>query len=249
MSKYFDKPLSLMPVNYEHVGSHNLYRARQMFDLDGNQNASASFSLFWLIMVRESYRIACEAHPKSKLKRIKYLDSVYPHGVSIYRNPSRFLRWYLSRNNNVLMGDPTGNYYLPVNTHDQDFTLIPHPYPNALADRFTLSVLKYLTKMPKIRFVRKDTGYGYVEMVRPSFVYLDETGKYQRHNYDSTRYRDRSSNKTSDLKIKLTGFLTEWEIREYLIAELKVYIKYHRETMDDRYYRFLQQHPLIIGNI
>lgn len=249
MTKYFDKPLGLMPVNPETIDLHNIYRARQMFDLIGNQNSSASFSLYWLMMVRESYRIACIEHPKSRLKRVQYLNKVYPFGVSLYRNPSRFLRWYLSRNNDLLMGDPTGNYYLPVNTNDTKLELVPHPFPNALADRFTLSVLRYLTKMPKVRYVRKEVGYGYVELLRPTFVYLDEHGKVQRHNYDESRYRDRSSKQTSELKVKLTGYLTEWEIKEYLLSELKIFIKYHRETMDDRWYRFLQQHPLISGNI
>lgn len=249
MTKYFDKPMSLMSVNPESVGLHNIHRARQMYDLVGNQNASAAFSIYWLILVRESYRIASTVHPQSKLKRTKYLENVYPYGVSIYRNPSRFLRWYLSRTDGVLLGDPTGNYYVPINTNDQNLDLVPSPYPNALADRFTLSVIKYLTKQPKIRYVRKATGYGYVELLRPCFVYLDETGKTQYHNYDPTRHRDRNSRKSSDLKIKITGFLTDWEIKEYLIAELKTYLKYHRETMDDRYYRFLQQHPLITGNI
>lgn len=249
MTKYFDKPMSLMPVNPENIELHNIYRARQMFDLVGNQNPSASFSLYWLIMVRESYRIACLVHPKSRSKRTKYLQNVYPYGISIYRNPSRFLRWYLERNNGLLMGDPTGNYYLPINTNDQKLEFVPHPYPNALADRYTLAILKYLNKIPKVRFVRKETGYGYVELVRPSFVYLNEAGQVCRHNYDETRYRDRTSKSTSQLKVKLTGYLTEWEIREYLLSELKMYLKYHRESMDDRYYRFLQQHPLINGNI
>ena len=126
---------------------------------------------------------------------------------------------------------------------------MPHPFPNALADRFTLSILKYLIKPPSIRYVRKDTKYGYVEMSIPSFVYLDENGKMQRFNFDETECQFRTKTPVQYFRYKLTGYISEWEIREYLITQLKWYIKYHRETMDESYYRFLQQHPLIGGNI
>lgn len=247
MPIYFDKPLGLMPQDSSKYKSDYLHRARQMYDLIGNQNPSMAFTIYWLQLMTESYQKAIRVHPRSPTKRLKYLHNVYPQGVSIYRSPTKFLRWYLEKNGGQLMGDPTGGYYIPINTADTFLEVIPHPFPDTLADRFTLSILKYLTDIPKIRYVRQ--GYGYVELNYPTFTYLDSKGRARKHNREHSTHTKRNTSRMRYYRVKLTGFLSEWEIREFLLAEMRCYLKYHRETMHDTYYRFLQNHPLITGNI
>lgn len=230
MPVYFDKPTSRLAVKVDTISISNLYRARQMFDLHGNQNASASFSIHWLTLLRETYRQAHKVHPKSATKRAVYLRNIFPHGVSLYRNPSRYLRWYLERNHGLLLGDPTGDYLIPINTKDVNLEFMPHPTPNALADNFTIVLLKYLRKPPKVRYVRKDQGYGFVEFTIPDYVYLGKPKSENRKN-----------------KFRITGFISDWEVFEFLKAELKKYVQLYRETMDDRYYRFLQSEVAKLG--
>lgn len=223
---YFDKPLSLLATNPETIPQSHVFNARQMFDAQANQNPSAAFSLYWLTLRRETYRQALKVHPRSVQKRSAYLKNLYPFGVSVYRNSSKFLRWYLSRNNNCLLGDPTGSYLLPINTYNDEYLTIPHPNPNALADNFTLVILKYLNKLPKVRFTRKETGYGYVEMTLPIYCYLNHEGK--------TAYS------SSKAKVRLTGYLTEWEIDQFLRSELRKYLSLFKDTIDPRYLELIK---------
>lgn len=224
---YFDKPLSLIATNPETIPQSHVFNARQMFDWQANQNPSAAFSLYWLTLRRETYRQALKVHPKSAHKRNAYLKNMFPFGVSIYRNPSKFLRWYLERNHDCLLGDPTGSYLVPICTYADEFLKIPHPIPNALADNFTLAVLKYLKKLPKVRYTRKETGYGYVEMTLPVYCYLDEQGK--------------TCFSAENPRVRLTGYLTEWEVEQFLKSELRKYLSLFHKTVDTRYLELLKR--------
>lgn len=224
---YFDKPLSLLATDQETYPESHIFNARQMFDAMANQNPSAAFSLYWITLRRESYRQALKAHPNSSQKRAAYLKNLFPYGVSLYRNPTRFLRWYLSRNHGCLLGDPTGGYFIPVNTYESEFLKSPHPNPNALADNFTLAILKYLRKLPKVRYTRKETGYGFVEFRLPPYCHLNEKGLSVK------------TAKTS--KVRLTGYLTEWEIEQFLKSELRKYLSLFHESIDPLYLNLIKR--------
>lgn len=222
---FFDKPMSLMPVNPDSIKEQTVYRARQALDWDGNQNPSLSFSIYWLSLVRESYRQAQKKHPKSTVKRAMYLNKQYPYGQSLYRNASRFFRWYLQRTEGLLIGDPTGNYFQPINTNDEAL-ISPHPQPNALADTFTLTLLRYYMKPPAIRLTRKETGYGFIKMSVPSYVTLSQIEKHKWNKNKQTQ---------------ISGYLTDEIIKEFIRSEIGIYLKQYENSMDERYVRLLKE--------
>lgn len=220
----FDKPSQLLGINPDSITESQLYFSRQAFSQHGEQSPSISFALFWLQQLRETYVTAAKKHPHSLIKRKYFRDKTYPFGISIYRNPSRFYRWYLSRNGGLNIGDPTGLYYLPLNSSDTELEQIPHPTPNMLADHFTLELLKYYRKPPKPRLTRPATNYGFVKLhVRP-YVSLE---KFE------------GQIKWKKVGTQLSGYLNEEIIREVIKNEINLYIKQFRDCMDDRYVRFL----------
>lgn len=225
--QYFDKPTEYYPVDPEKLQGQVLYRARQMIDWDGNQNPSLSFSLYWLSLVRESYRQASKVHPRSEIKRKTYLNSVYPYGQSIYRNPSRFLRWYLVRNQGVLIGDPTGSYSVPISTFDKELKYVPNPQPNALADNFTLGLLKYYLNPPKVRYVRPN--YGYVELRIPGYVSLSKPEELGRKKLN-----------IGTNVVKISGRETHERLKEFIRFEVECYIKQFEKSMDTEYLQYLK---------
>ena len=226
---YFDKPSQFLKVDPETIKEQTLYRAKQAFDWNGDQNPSTSFAVYWFSLVRESYRQAHKVHPISSVKRKQYLNSVYPYGSSVYRNASRFLRWYLQRTGGLLIGDPSGNYFTPINTADIDLKYIPNPQPNALADTYTLALLQYYLKPPTTRITRKQTGYGFIKLTAPRYVLLPENDKQERLKWDR-------NNQT-----QISGYLNDELIREIIRNEIGIYIRHFENVMDDRYVRFLRK--------
>lgn len=224
--KYFDKDPALVPLNPEKVHESAYYRARQAMDWEGNQCPSGSFAANWLSLVRSTYQRAQRIHPKSEKKRNTFLKNVYPYGQSIYRHPSRFLRWYLYRNNGLLIGDPTGSYFVPINTSDTHLEHVPHANPNALADNFTLTLVGYYLKPPVVRITRKDLGYGFVKMKVPPYVTLSIV---ERHKWEKNR------------ATQISGYLDGEIIKEFIRSEIGIYIRQFESSMDYRYVIFLKQ--------
>lgn len=225
--RYFDKPVEYYPVDPVKIKPHVLYRARQMLDWEGNQCPSLAFATYWLSLVRESYRQASKVHPRSAAKRKVYLDSVYTYGQSIYRNPSRFLRWYLLRTGGVLIGDPTGKYFMPISTLDTKLKNVPNPQPNALADNFTLTLLKYFLNPPKVRYVRPD--YGFVELRIPGYVSLSKPEDLKRYNL-----------KKGVNSVKISGYETHEKLYAFIRFEVECFIKQFEPSMDVEYVQFLK---------
>ena len=228
--KYFDKSTQMVPINPETIPEQTLYHARQAFDWDNNQNPSISFALYWLGLVKESYRQAQRVHPKSSIKRKSYLERIFPYGHSLYRNPSRFLRWYLQRTGGTLIGDPTGKYFVPINTLDTQLESVPNPQPNTLADNFTLTLLRYYLKPPAVRYTRKETGYGFIKMTVPPYVTLSKEPRFEWKKDKATQ---------------VSGYLDEDVIREFIRGEIGIYIRQFESSMDPTYVRFLKQTTLI----
>lgn len=221
----FDKPSQLVGLQPESIPETQLYFSRQAFSQYGEQSPSLGFALYWLQMLRETYTKAHKIHPKSKVKREQYRAAHYPFGVSIYRNPSRFYRWYLSRNGGLNIGDPTGLYYVPLNSIDVKLERVPHPEPNMLADNFTLELLKYYLNPPKLRMTRPATNYGFVKLHVKPYVSLQKfKGQIRWIKKGGTQ---------------ISGYLDNDIIREVIRNEINLYIHQFRECMDDRYVRFL----------
>lgn len=221
----FDKPTQLLGLQPESVPETQLYFARQAFSQFGEQSPSLGFAIHWLQLLRETYNVSAKMHPKSKIKRKQFREKHYPFGVSIYRNPSRFYRWYLHRNGGSNIGDPTGMYYMPLNSQDMKLENIPHPQPDMLADNFTLELLKYYLNPPKLRMTRPATKYGFVKLhVRPYVSLKKYKGQIRWVKKGGTQ---------------LSGYLTDEIIREVIRNEVNLYIRQFRECMDDRYVRFL----------
>lgn len=223
----FDKPTQLLPISSDSVKEQTLYHARQAFSATGDQSPSLSFALYWLQLVRESYRQGARVHPRSVLKRKTYMMNLYPYGISIYRNPSRFLRWYLSRNHDSNIGDPTGKYFIPISSKDEDLGRVPHPTPNMLADNFTLTLLQYYKKLPKVRLTRPETNYGFVKLHVPPYVSLEKfEGQIKWKKKGGTQ---------------ISGYLNDDILREVIRSEIGLYVRQFKESMDTRYYHFLNQ--------
>lgn len=221
----FDKPTQLMGLCPDTIAETKLYYARQAFSKEGEQSPSLGFSMYWIRLLRETYVQAAKVHPQSKIKRKLFRDKQHPYGISIYRSPSRFYRWYLSRNYGSNIGDPTGSYFIPLNSSDVDLTLIPHPQPNMLADNFTLALLRYYKNPPKLRLTRPATNYGFVKLhVRPYVSLQKFKGQVGWKKKGGTQ---------------LSGYLNDDLIREVIRNEVNLYIRQFRESMDDRYVRFL----------
>lgn len=220
----------MVPINPETIPEQTLYHARQAFDWQNTQNPSMSFALYWLGLVKESYRNAQRIHPKSQTKRKMYLERIYPYGHSLYRNPSRFLRWYIQRTGGVLIGDPTGKYFVPINTLDTKLENVPNAQPDALADNFTLSLLRYYLKPPSVRFTRKETGYGFVKLTVPPYVTLSKVSRFTWNNGKATQ---------------VSGYLNDDVLREFIRGEIGIYIRQFEQAMDPRYVQFLKENLAI----
>lgn len=216
----------MVPINPETIPVQTLYHARQAFDWNNNQNPSTSFALYWLGLVKDSYRVAQKIHPKSVIKRKIYLERIYPFGNSLYRNPSRFLRWYMQRTGGVLIGDPTGRYFVPINTLDVNLEHVPNAQPNALADNFTLTLLRYYLKPPSVRMTRKETGYGFVKLTVPPYVTLSKVSRFTWNNGKATQ---------------VSGYLNDDVLREFIRGEIGIYMRQFEPSMDPRYVQFLKE--------
>lgn len=223
----FDKPTQLIPLNQESIKEQTLYHARQAFSASGDQSPSLSFSLYWLQLVRESYRTGASVHPKSKIKRKVYMEKVFPYGISIYRNPSRFLRWYMERNHGSNIGDPTGEYYVPLSSRDEDLSQVPHPTPNMLGDNFTVKLFRYYKKLPKVRLTRPATNYGFVKLHVPPYVSLEKfEGQIGWKKQGGTQ---------------ISGYLDDEILRQTIRSEIGLYIRQFKDCMDTRYLNFLNE--------
>jgi len=151
--------------------------------------------------------------------------NLFPYGISIYRNPSRFLRWYLKRNHGSNIGDPTGKYFIPIN--GQDLERIPHPTPTMLADNFTLTLLRYYEKPPKVRLTRPGTGYGFVKLHVSPYVSLERFDQ-------QIQWKKKGGT-------QISGYLTDEILRELIRSEIGMFVRQFKESMDTRYLRFLNE--------
>lgn len=221
----FDKPTQLIPLSTDSIKEQTLYHARQAFSHSGDQSPSLSFALYWLQLVRETYRQGAKTHPRSEAKRKVYMMNLFPYGISIYRNPSRFLRWYLKRNHGSNIGDPTGKYFIPIN--GQDLERIPHPTPTMLADNFTLTLLRYYEKPPKARLTRPGTGYGFVKLHVSPYVSLERFDQ-------QIQWKKKGGT-------QISGYLTDEILKELIRSEIGMFVRQFKESMDTRYLRFLNE--------
>lgn len=220
----FNKPDSLISLNPEKIPPTALYHARQGFDVEGNQNPSLGFSLYWLQLMKQCYTNAAKIHPRSVNKRKAYLQTTYPYSLSIYRNPSRFYRWYLKNNNGTNIGDPTGSYFIPVNP--ENIELAPHPKPTMLADNFTYALLMYYFKPPKIRLTRPNTNYGFVKLTVPDYVSLEKMPR--------TKWRKKGGT-------QISGYLDDAVIREFIRSEIGMFVRQFKEAMNPKYLDYLKK--------
>lgn len=220
----FDKPQYLVGLKADSVYETSLYHARQAFNSDGSQNPSLGFSLYWLQLMKQCYTNAAKVHPKSLTKRKLYIQKIYPYGQSIYRNPSRFYRWYLKNNHGLNIGDPTGHYFIPLNS--EDIFLAPHPKPNMLADHFTYSMLKYYLQPPKVRLTRPATNYGFIKLFVPPYVSLDKLSEIRWKNKGGTQ---------------ISGYLDEEIIKEFIRSEVGLYVRQFKTSMNFKYLQYLKE--------
>lgn len=219
MSYLFSKPPALVALSPTSIREQTLYHAGQSFTERGEQHTSVAFRLYWLSQVREAYRASHKAHPRSKEKRRAFLRNYH----AMYRSPSRFLRFYLSRNNDSTIGDPTGNYFLPL----------PHQNPTMLADNFTHSLMSYWDKPPKIRYTNKATGYGFVQLFVPAYVSMSKP------KHGQIKWKKKGGT-------QISGYLTAEIIRECIFQEIKWYVRQFESSMDPRYLNYLTQK---LGNL